>query len=125
MKQYLIALIPFLSVPVVYILLVSNNTFLLKTVVAILFFLSLLSIALHLNISKKESVLPSESSEMLRYTMSCRSCGWEWMSQVTRKSLAPTKCPNCNENRLEIIGWRRVKILNQENKDLRSFVKGS
>lgn len=88
-----------------------------------LFILLVISIILILKRTKEEK-FESKGKESTRYTMLCRRCGWEWMSHTTQK--IPNKCPNCGEkNRLETIGWRKVKILSKRNKDIRSFFKKS
>ena len=63
-------------------------------------------------------------SNMIRYSMLCHSCNWEWMSNTTDKE-SPTKCPNCGErSRLELIGYRKVQRLpKKSNKELTSFFK--
>lgn len=106
-----------------YFIFTYENVLLLRAVIVALLFLFLIFLTFNLGIFKKSMVFPSESSEMLRYTMLCRSCGWEWMSQVTKKALAPTKCPQCGDDKLEILGWRRVKVLNKQNKDLKEFMR--
>ena len=59
----------------------------------------------------------------LRYTMHCKSCNWEWMSNVGDK--APNTCPNCKEkDKLEILGWRQVLTKEKKsNLDLRKYFK--
>lgn len=70
--------------------------------------------------------IPSSLSgnNMIRYTMLCHHCNWEWMSNTTEKE-SPTKCPNCGErSRLELIGYRKVqKLPKKSDKDLTSFFK--
>lgn len=121
-RKLILILLYIIAVVITFFLFRSNNIVLIKAVVVALLFVFLALLTINFRLSPI-SVLPSESSEMLRYTMLCRSCGWEWMSQVTKKALAPTKCPNCSNDKLEILGWRRVKVLNKQNKDLREFVK--
>jgi predicted RNA-binding Zn-ribbon protein involved in translation (DUF1610 family) len=122
-KKIVLALLYLAAVAITYFLLTSDNVLLVKVVIIALLFIFIIFYTFNIGIFRQDAVLPSESSEMLRYTMLCKSCGWEWMSQVTKKALAPTKCPNCGEDKLEILGWRRVKVLNKQNKDLREFVK--
>ncbi len=124
MKKWTLVLFYAFAAFVIYFLFTSDNVIFFKIVVASLLLIFLIFLTFSLGIFKQDAVIPSESSDMLRYTMLCRSCGWEWMSQVTRKALAPTKCPSCGNDKLEIIGWRRVKVLNKQNKDLRAFIKG-
>lgn len=59
---------------------------------------------------------------LVRYTLLCHSCNWEWMSNVTDKEHSK-KCPNCGENsKTEVIGIRKVSRLpKQNNKELTSF----
>lgn len=123
MKKWVLIFLYLAAAAITYFLLTSDNVILVKIVIAALMFIFLIFFTFNIGIFKQDVILPSESSEMLRYTMLCKSCGWEWMSQVTKKALAPTRCPNCGEDRLEILGWRRVKVLNKQNKDLREFVK--
>jgi|TARA_Y100000310_G_C20648708_1_gene798155 hypothetical protein len=63
-------------------------------------------------------------SNMIRYTMLCHNCNWEWMSNTTDKN-SPTKCPTCGErSKLELVGYRKVqKLPKKSNKDLTSFFK--
>jgi predicted RNA-binding Zn-ribbon protein involved in translation (DUF1610 family) len=63
-------------------------------------------------------------SNMIRYTMLCHTCNWEWMSNTTEKD-SPNKCPNCGErSKLELVGYRKVqKLPKTSNKDLTSFFK--
>jgi Zn finger protein HypA/HybF involved in hydrogenase expression len=122
-KKFVLILLYLSAAAITYFLLTSENVLFVKIVVIALLFIFLVFYTFNIGIFRQDAVLPSESSEMLRYTMLCRSCGWEWMSQVTKKALAPTKCPNCGDDKLEILGWRRVKVLNKKNKDLREFVK--
>jgi len=122
-KKVVLVLLYVAAVVVTYFLFASQNVILFKVVIASLLFLILIFFTFNIGVLRQGSVAPSESSEMLRYTMLCRSCGWEWMSNVTRMALAPTKCPTCGDNKLEVLGWRRVKVLNKKNKDLREFVK--
>ena len=71
--------------------------------------------------------LPSRTNyplnkKSVRYTMHCKRCNWEWMSNVGDK--VPTVCPNCREkDRLEIIGWRQVLSSGKkQNIDLRKYL---
>ncbi|MFH1332192.1 MAG: hypothetical protein ABIH63_02805 [archaeon] len=123
MKKWMLLVLYVLAAVITYFLFTSENVMLFKVVIVALMFIFLVFFTFNFGIFKQSLVLPSESSDMLRYTMSCRSCGWEWMSNVTKKALAPTKCPNCGEDKLEILGWRRVKVLNKKNKDLKEFIK--
>lgn len=122
-KKWTLLVLYVLAAVITYFLFTSGNVILFKVVIAALMFIFLVFFTFNIGIFKQSLVLPSESSDMLRYTMACRSCGWEWMSNVTKKALAPTKCPNCGDDKLEVLGWRRVKVLNKKNKDLREFVK--
>ncbi|MEM4245367.1 MAG: hypothetical protein QW404_01950 [Candidatus Nanoarchaeia archaeon] len=121
-KKWILAGLFVIAALITYFLFTSENVILIKVVVVALLFVFLVFFTFYLGVFKQKVILPSESSDMLRYTMSCRSCGWEWMSNVTKKALAPTKCPNCGDDKLEILGWRRVKVLNKKNKDLKEFI---
>ena len=63
------------------------------------------------------------NKKAIRYTMHCKNCNWEWMSNVGDK--APNTCPNCREkDKLEIIGWRQVLTKEKKsNLDLRKYFK--
>lgn len=122
-KKWILASLYLVAAVITYFIFTSQNVILVKAVIVALLFIFLVFFTFNLGIFKLNVVLPSESSDMLRYTMACRSCGWEWMSNVTKKALAPTKCPNCGDDKLEILGWRRVKVLNKKNKDLKEFIK--
>ncbi|MDD5253740.1 MAG: hypothetical protein PHG05_01370 [Candidatus Nanoarchaeia archaeon] len=67
--------------------------------------------------------LSEEENQSLRFTMICKQCGWEWMSNITSSGSKPTKCPNCRSDNLETIGWRKVKLQKKKERDLRSFFK--
>ncbi|MEK6974253.1 MAG: hypothetical protein AABW41_03395 [Nanoarchaeota archaeon] len=72
----------------------------------------------------KDKLLISEDKRLIRYTMHCKICGWEWMSNVSDK--IPTVCPNCHsKEKSELIGWRKVRLSDgkQKEKDLRKFFK--
>jgi Zn finger protein HypA/HybF involved in hydrogenase expression len=124
-KKWILLGLYIVAAVITYFLFTSENVLLVKVVIVALLFIFLIFFTFNIGIFKQDVILPSESSEMLRYTMLCRSCGWEWMSQVTKKALAPTRCPNCGDDKLEVLGWRRVKVLNRQNRDLRTFIKGS
>ena len=59
---------------------------------------------------------------LMRYTLLCHNCNWEWMSNVTSKKYVK-KCPNCAETaKIEIMGIRRVhKLPKRSHKDLTSY----
>jgi predicted Zn-ribbon and HTH transcriptional regulator len=72
----------------------------------------------------KDKLLISEDKTSVRYTMHCKNCGWEWMSNTSDK--IPSLCPNCRtKDKAEIIGWRKVNLSTQKQKekDLRNFFK--
>lgn len=56
-----------------------------------------------------------------RYSMLCKGCGWEWMSNTTES--IPKKCSNCgNEKDLEVLGWRKVKeFVKKKEADLKKY----
>jgi hypothetical protein len=102
-----------------YVLRVLNNIYLVSAIIS-LFALVILMLVL----KGREDALFLREKGMIRYAMLCKSCGWEWMSNVTDKK-APSKCPSCNEKkRLEIIGWRVVQpYQEQKNEELTKFFK--
>lgn len=109
-----------LSFIAIFTLNVISNIFLESLVISITLILFILA---YIYI-KKEEPLSLEDKNSTRYTMHCRSCGWEWMSNISDKT--PSTCPNCKSHeKLEIIGWRKIKLSEnkQKEKDLRNFFK--
>jgi len=95
-----------------------KNIYLLALMLAIIPTLAYLA---YLYFNREQQLFDKTS---LRYTMHCKNCGWEWMSNISEK--APSTCPNCrSKDRSEIIGWRKVKLSDQkkQEKDLRSFFR--
>lgn len=96
----------------------------LKNIIALSLIVSIVPALLYFayyTINKKETILVSDKTAV-RYTMHCKSCGWEWMSNVSEK--VPSVCPNCrSREKAEVIGWRRVRLSSerQKEKDLRKF----
>ncbi|MBS3172567.1 hypothetical protein J4438_03235 [Candidatus Woesearchaeota archaeon] len=72
--------------------------------------------------NKKQPEFNFGKDVLVRYTLLCHSCNWEWMSNVTDKEHS-RKCPNCGESsRTEVMGIRKVSRLpKQNNKELTSF----
>jgi len=101
------------------IYLTTKNVLLTSFIIAIFILLSYVT----KNFLERINVPHFSGKTALRYTMLCRSCGWEWMSHTTDKK--PSKCPNCGEkDNLEVLGWRKVRIpLQKVNKDLRAFFR--
>jgi len=96
-----------LLVAIIYFLLnykeYIQNNFIISLIIAVLLILPSFTIFLR---RRRESVKFQEGKAR-RYTMHCKNCNWEWMSNVSDK--APTQCPNCREKEnLEILGWRNV-----------------
>ena len=89
---------------------------------AILAFIVVVSMVIYKSESKKN--LTIEKKGLMRYTLLCHCCNWEWMSNATNKKYSK-KCPNCSEtSKIEIIGIRRVhKLLKRSNKDLTNYFK--
>lgn len=57
-----------------------------------------------------------------RYTMKCKNCNWEWMSNITEK--VPESCPRCHKNNVDIIGWRKIEMKEiKGDKTLQEFFK--
>ena len=76
---------------------------------------------LYLFRQKSETFLPNKG--LLRYSMLCNNCNWEWMSNVSREGNPPKTCPNCHQNNLQVTGWRTVKAIKKQETDLRKFFK--
>lgn len=89
---------------------------------AILAIMGLIFISVYQSESKKAINISKKG--LVRYTLLCNSCNWEWMSNVTDKKYNK-KCPNCGEtSRIELIGIRRVrKLPKRSNKDLTSYFR--
>ena len=103
---------------VVFVVKNIKNAYLLSLILAII---PAIAYLIYLYFNREQQLLDKTS---LRYTMHCRACGWEWMSNVSEK--APSTCPNCHsKERSEVIGWRKVKLSDQkkQEKDLRSFFR--
>jgi predicted RNA-binding Zn-ribbon protein involved in translation (DUF1610 family) len=98
-----------------------GNKYVLSLIYSILVLILLKILLIYNGLNKIPSSL---SGDMIRYTMLCHSCNWEWMSNTTDKE-SPTKCPNCGERaKLELVGYRKVqKFPKKSNKDLTSFFK--
>jgi len=97
-----------------------SNKFLVSLIVALL---AVAFFGLFLMLNKED--LPNVSGKsMLRYSLLCHNCNWEWMSNTTEKE-KPTTCPNCgNKSKLELIGWRKVHVLPKKgDKELSNFFK--
>ena len=99
-----------------------NNKYILALIYSVLVLILAQILMTYGSINK----IPVSASikEMIRYSMLCHNCNWEWMSNTTEKD-SPTKCPNCGEkSKLELVGYRKVqKIPKKSNKDLTSFFK--
>jgi hypothetical protein len=94
-----------------------ENIFLISLILSfvILFFLLLY---------QREKEIKFEKKGLMRYTLLCHSCNWEWMSNVTNEKYSK-KCPNCNESsKIEIVGIRKVhKLPKKSSRDLTSYFK--
>jgi len=93
-----------------------NNVFVISGLIALigLFFI--------LFLREKQEIIDLKDKGLMRYTLLCHNCNWEWMSNVTDKKYS-NKCPNCSEDsKIEVIGIRKVsKIVKKSNKDLTSY----
>ena len=96
-----------------------KNNFILAVIISI--FILVIFIIYNFLYSVESPEITGKSA--LRYTMHCKNCNWEWMSNTTEKG-APNVCPNCHEKfNLEVIGWRKVKLTPKKSeRDLRSFI---
>jgi len=94
-----------------------ENIFLVALILSLLIVFSLL-------LYQREKEIKFEKKGLLRYTLLCHSCNWEWMSNVTDKKYSK-KCPNCSENsKIEIVGIRKVhKFPKRSSRDLTSYFK--
>lgn len=99
-----------------------DNKYILALIFSILVLILLKLLLIFNGLNKIPSSL--SGSSMIRYTMLCHNCNWEWMSNTTDKE-SPNKCPNCGErSKLELIGYRRVQRSPKKyEKDLTSFFK--
>lgn len=108
-----------LFVFVVFILFLLRSVQSIYVVGAIIALLVVLYL-IYMNHKKPE--LDFGADVLVRYTLLCHGCNWEWMSNVTDKEHSK-KCPNCGENsKTEIIGIKKVsRLIKQPNKELTSF----
>ncbi len=108
-----------LGLVVLYVIRNIQNYFLAAGILALI---SIIFIISYQSESKKNLTISKKG--LMRYTLLCHSCNWEWMSNVTDKKYSK-KCPNCGENaKIEIIGIRRVhKLSKRSNKDLTSYFR--
>ncbi|MCD4759612.1 hypothetical protein K8R33_01855 [archaeon] len=95
-----------------------KDIYLLSALLAILILLSLF----YLNKGKKSISL--EGKGLMRYSLLCHNCNWEWMSNVTEQKYSK-KCPNCgHDSRIEVVAIRKVrKLPKKSNKKLTSYFK--
>ena len=99
-----------------------TNKYLLSLIYSILVLILIIILLIYNSLSKIPASL--SGSNMIRYSMLCHNCNWEWMSNTTEKE-SPTKCPSCGErSKLELVGYRKVqKLPKKSEKDLTSFFK--
>jgi len=97
--------------------------FLIRNIILIALVLPLLVLIAIYSIRPPSEFSPQLNKKSVRYTMHCKSCNWEWISNIGDK--APNTCPNCREkDKLEIIGWRQVLTREKKpNLDLRKYFK--
>ncbi len=97
-----------------------HNKYLLSLIYSGLVLILIKILLIYNGLNKIPSSL--SGSNMIRYTMLCHNCNWEWMSNTTDKE-SPTKCPSCGErSKLELIGYRKVqKLPKKSDKELTSF----
>jgi len=105
------------SLAVVYVLREIKNYFITAAVLALI---ALVFFIFYKNGNGKPLTISKKG--LMRYTLLCHNCNWEWMSNVTSKKYVK-KCPNCAETaKIEIIGIRRVhKLPKRTHKDLTSY----
>lgn len=76
-------------------------------------------------ITKEKREIRVRKGGLMRYSLLCHACNWEWMSNVTGDKKYAKKCPNCSDSsKIEIVGVRKIiKLLKKSNKDLTSYFK--
>lgn len=115
----------YICIFVLSLIIVTASKF-IKNMVALSFLVSVILFILFIVLNKlnvNEMIVSGEKTS-IRYTMHCRDCGWEWMSNVSDK--IPTVCPNCHsKEKSELVGWRKVRPSDgkQKERDLRNFFK--
>ncbi len=125
-KDALMLLVIFITLSIIiYIILkmakLINNDVYKSIVYAILFTIIIAIVVVRLKLDKTSL---ADSKNLLRYSMLCKKCGWEWMSHSTSKAFMPSQCPKCGNTKkhmIEIIGWRKFDIASKKDKDLRHF----
>lgn len=95
------------------------NTYLTALILAVLVIFGLVYF------TKEKREIKIKKGSLMRYSLLCHSCNWEWMSNVTGDKKYAKKCPNCSDSsKIEIIGVRKIsKLLKKSNKDLTSYFK--
>ncbi len=126
-KKIIILLLVFvISFAVAYIILkiarfIENDVY-----ISLLYALLLSLVALILTrVLKQDYLTQIDGKNLLRYSMLCKKCGWEWMSHSTSRSHYPGQCPKCGNSKramIEIVGWRKFDISSSKDKDLRHFM---
>ncbi len=125
-KNLMILLIAYLTTSILVFLIleltktIENNV--LKALIYSVFFAIVIFISL-IDISPSKSQLAS-GKNLLRYSMLCKKCGWEWMSHSTSKGIHPVQCPKCGNSKksmVELVGWRKFDMASSKDKDLRHF----
>jgi len=92
-----------------------------KVILGSILFASLFVIILILLLYKKDGINPSKG-EFMRFSMHCKDCQWEWMSNISKSP--PKLCPKCRRDGLEVVGWRAVdKPSKSADADLRGFLE--
>jgi predicted RNA-binding Zn-ribbon protein involved in translation (DUF1610 family) len=119
MKNYIIYLL--FSYIFIFVSLLVVKTF--ENIFIVSLILSFVILFLFLLYQRKKEI-KFEKKGLLRYTLLCHSCNWEWMSNLTNKKYSK-KCPNCGESsKIETIGMRRVhKLPKKSSRDLTSYLK--
>jgi len=120
----LLALFVMLSITIYAILklakIIDNDVY--KSIAyAVLFTIIIAVVVIRLKLDKTSL---TDSKNLLRYSLLCKKCGWEWMSHSTSKAFMPSQCPKCGntkKNTIEIIGWRKFDATSKKDKDLRHF----
>jgi len=118
-NQYKIFLIYILLVVFTYL----TFKFLITNIILVSIILPLFVLITAYAIKPSSGTSHPLNKKAVRYTMHCKSCNWEWMSNVGDR--APNTCPNCREkDKLEVLGWRQVLTKERKsNLDLRRYLK--
>lgn len=105
-----------ISAAAIYFILVLRERLNNSLLIALMISLAIPLLVYFIKLSPRNTI----GSGLSRYTMKCNSCHWEWMSNISER--VPDKCPKCQKNNLEVVGWRKVSVKQSKgNKNLKEF----